>query len=138
MFQRKNSETITVVNSDTDIITVLLYHLNNAWVGKSVHVLKKGRIVSSKQQYEPYPLHRSLLQLGRRVINSLSAAQSLTGCDTVVKVGTKGSMLKALKEHSDLLENFATDRMDEDTILSAEKSLNQKSCQAARHLMTSD
>ena len=51
VFQRKNSETITVVTSDTDIITVLLYHLNNAWVGKSVHVLKKGRIVSSKQQY---------------------------------------------------------------------------------------
>ena len=47
-------------------------------------------------------------------------------------------MLKALKEHSDLLENFATDRLDEDNILSAEKSLNQKSCQAARHLMTSD
>ena len=32
-------------------------------------------------------------------------------------------MLKALKEHSDLLENFATDRLDEDDILSAEKFL---------------
>ena len=41
VFQRKNSKTITVVTSDTDIITVLLYHLNNAWVGKSVHGLKK-------------------------------------------------------------------------------------------------
>ena len=40
-FNGKNSETITVVTSDTDIITVLLYHLNNAWIGKSVHVLKK-------------------------------------------------------------------------------------------------
>ena len=74
---------------------------------------KKRCIVSSKQQYELYPLHRILLQLGRVVINSLSAAHSLT----VVKVGTKGSMLKALKEHSDLLEN------DEDDILSAEKFL---------------
>ena len=111
------------MTSDTDIITVLLYHLNNAWVGKSVHVLKKRRTVSSKQQYELYPLHRILLQLGRGVINSLSAAHSLTGCDTVVKVGTKGSMLNALEEHSDLLENFATDRLDEDNILSAEKFL---------------
>ena len=82
VFQRKNSETITVVTSDTDIITLLLNHLNNASVGKSVHVLKKRRIVSSKQQYELYPLHRILLQLGRMVINSLSAAHSLTGCDT--------------------------------------------------------
>ena len=49
VFQRKDSETITVVTSDTDII----------------NVLKKRRIVSSKQQYE---LHRILLQLGRRVI----------------------------------------------------------------------
>ena len=61
---------------------------------------------------------------------------------TLVKVGTKGSILKALKEHSDLLENFATDRLDEDNILSAEKFLvkviDSKSCKAARHLMTSD
>ena len=56
-------------------------------------------------------------------MNSLYAAHSLTGCDTVVKVGTKGSMLKALKENSDLLENFATDCLDEDNILSAEKFL---------------
>ena len=47
VLQRKNSETITVVTSDTDIITVLLYHLNNAWVGKSVNVLKKGRTVTA-------------------------------------------------------------------------------------------
>ena len=32
-------------------------------------------------------------------------------------------MLKTLKEHSDLLENFATNRLDEDNILSAEKFL---------------
>ena len=38
-------------------------------------------------------------------------------------MGTKGSMLKALKDHSDLLENFGTDRLDEDNILSAEKFL---------------
>ena len=49
VFQRKDSETIPVVTSDTDI----------------TNVLKKRRIVSSKQQYE---LHRILLQLGRRVI----------------------------------------------------------------------
>ena len=91
VFQRKNSETITVVTSDTDIITVLLYHLNNAWVGKSVLVLEKRCIVSSKQQYELYPLHRILLQLGKGVINSLSAGHSLT----VVKVGTKGQGLYA-------------------------------------------
>ena len=30
-----------MVTSDTDNITVLLYHLNNAWVGKSVRDLKK-------------------------------------------------------------------------------------------------
>ena len=44
----------------------------------------------------------------------------------MVKLGTKGSitsMLKALKEHSDLLENFGTDRLDEDNILSTEKFL---------------
>ena len=77
------TQTITVVTSDTDNITFLLYHLNNAWVGKSVHVLKKiRRIVTSKQQYELYHLHIILLQLGRMVINSLSAAHSLTDCDT--------------------------------------------------------
>ena len=32
-------------------------------------------------------------------------------------------MLKALSEHSDLLDNFATDHLDEDNILSAENFL---------------
>ena len=121
-FQRKTQRrSLWLVTSETCIITVLLYYLNNAWVGKSVRVLKKRSIVSSKQQYELYSLHRILLQLGRGVINSLFAAHSLTGCDTVMKVGTKGSMLKASKEHSDLLDNFAVYRLDEDNILLAEK-----------------
>ena len=51
-------------------------------------------------------------------------------------------MLNALEEHSDLLDNFATDRLDEDNILSAEKFIvkvvDSKSCKATRHLMTSD
>ena len=68
-------------------------------------------------------MQRILLQLGGEVINSLSAAHSLTGCDTVAKIGTTGSLLKALKEHSDLLENFATDRLDEHNILSADNFL---------------
>ena len=84
---------------------------------------KKDVLYHLTQQYELYPLHRILLQLGRGVINSLSATHSLTGCNTVVKVGTKGSMLKALNEHSNLLENFATDRLDKDNIQSAEKFL---------------
>ena len=73
VFQRKNPETQN-------------YNcLNNACTGKSVHVHKKGRIVSSKQQYELYPFHRILLQLGRPVINSLPESHSLAGCDTVTK-----------------------------------------------------
>ena len=40
------SKTLTVVTSDTDIITVLLYHLKNTWPGTALYVLKKGRVKS--------------------------------------------------------------------------------------------
>lgn len=118
------SKTLTVVTSDTDIITVLLYHLKNIWTGTHLYVLKKGRVKSSKQlQNELYPLHKLLSELDSNVIDQLPAAYSLTGCDTVAKIGTKGAMLKALQDHSELIRNFGSDRLDEDIIFSAENFL---------------
>jgi len=118
------SKTLTVVTSDTDIITVLLYHLKNTWTGTALYVLKNGRDKSSKQlQKELYPLHKLLSELNPNVVDQLPAAHSLTGCNTVAKVGTKGAMLKALQEHSELIQNFGRDRLDKDAMFFAEKFL---------------
>ena len=69
------SKTLTVVTSDTDIITVLLYHLKNTWTGTALYVLKKGRVKSSKQlQKELYLLHKLLSELSPNVVDQLPAA----------------------------------------------------------------
>ncbi len=69
------SKTLTVVTSDTDIITVLLYHLKNTWPGTALYVLKKGRVKSSKQlQKELYPLHKLLSELNPNVVDQLEAS----------------------------------------------------------------
>ena len=73
-------------------------------------------------QKELYPLHKLLSELNPNVVDQLPAAHSLTGCDTVAKVGTKRAMLKALQEHSELIQNFGRDRLDKDAIF-AEKFL---------------
>ncbi len=70
-----------------------------------------------------YPIHNLLQELETHVVNHLPAAYSLTGCDTVAKVGTKGAMLKALQDSSELLQNFGHDRLDENMILAAEQFL---------------
>ena len=125
IFQHASSDAVTVVTSDTDIITVLLNHLNTIWAGKWVHVLKNGRIKSTKQQKELYPLHKILHELDSDVINALLAAHSLTGCNTVAKVGTKNGMLETLEVHNEPLKNFGKECLDEENILAAEKFLEK-------------
>ena len=93
VFQRGNSRTVTVVTSDTDIITLLLYHSKHSWAGKEIHVQKKAKMTSLRKQYELYSLHMLLQLLNAEVIGSLPAAYSLTGCDTIANPGTKTSML---------------------------------------------
>ena len=41
------------------------------------------------KQNEMYPLHRLIQKLNPAVVDNLPAGHSLTGCDTVAKVGTK-------------------------------------------------
>ena len=123
IYKRVGSQCVTIVTSDTDIITVLLYHLNNSWKGKSMYVLKKGKMTSDKQQKELYPLHKLITELEPEVINALPASHCLTGCDTVAKVGTKAAMLQALKDNHHLLVNFGKERLGDEVILSAEKFL---------------
>ena len=82
---------------------------------------EKGRVKHSRKlENELYPLHQLLTKLDHNVINCLPAAHSLTGCDTVAKVGTKKAMLKASNDYSNLIADFGTERLDADCILSAE------------------
>ena len=85
--------------------------------------MNKANIVSFKKQHKLYLLHKLLDKLEAKTFESLPAAHSLTGCDTVANIGTKKSMLKAVIEYSDLLQSFGSDRLDEDIILSAENFL---------------
>lgn len=57
------------------------------------------------------------------VINQLPAAHCLTGCDTVAKVGTKKSLLKALNTNNPLISDFGKESLDGDMILHAEQFL---------------
>ena len=50
------------------------------------------------------------------MINYLYQQLSLTGCDTVGKVGTKLSLLNTMETDEDLLQYFGKDRLDSDAI----------------------
>lgn len=114
---------VTVVTVDTDIIVGLLFHLNNAWKGNAINLLKKGHIKSSKTQKELYPLHKIKENMESDVINVLLAGHSLTGCDTVAKVGGKTKMLHVLQNHGELIQHFGREGLDEDVISAAEQFL---------------
>ena len=115
---------ITVVSTDADIFVGLLYHLKNTWNGLELYFMKKGHIKAAKtDQKELYPLHLLASKLNPCVVDNLPAGHSLTGCDTVAKVGTKLSLLKILESHSNLISDFGFDRLDEDVLLQAEQFL---------------
>lgn len=71
--------------------------------------MRKGHVKISKiDQKELYPLHLLVSKLDPCVIDNLPAGHSLTGCETVAKVGTKLSLFKLLES------GFGSDRLDED------------------------
>ena len=118
------SGTVTVVTPDADIFVVLMYHLKNTWRGLSLHLLKKGQITMPKKpQKELYPLHLLILKLDPKVIDQLPAGHSLTGCDTVAKVGTKKSLLNVLESFDPLITDFGREALDGDMIRYAEQFL---------------
>ena len=53
----------------------------------------------------------------------MPAGHSLTGCDTVAKVGTKNALLKSLEGDYNLIGDFGRDRLDDDIIYQAEQFL---------------
>ena len=57
------------------------------------------------------------------MIDQLPAAHSLTGCDTVAKVGTKASLLKTLETEEDLLTYFGKEMLDDTMVTDAEQFL---------------
>ena len=54
------------------------------------------------------------------LVDCLPAGHSLTGSDSVAKVGTKAAMFKSLETEGDLIEDFGVDRLDEETLENAE------------------
>ncbi len=113
-----------MVSPDTDIFVVLLYHLKNNWHGLELYLMKKGHVkVPKKDQKELYSLHLLVNRLDPDVVDNLPAGHSLTGCDTVAKVGTKNSLLRVLKSDGDFIQRFGADRLDEDALVSAERFL---------------
>lgn len=64
-----------------------------------------------------------LQSLNGYIIDSLPAAQSLTGCDTVAKIGTKASRIKILESNEEMLKSFGKDVLDEEMISDAETFL---------------
>lgn len=116
--------TVTVYSPDTDIFVVLLYHIRNTWQGLNLYLLKSGsRKITKKSQKELYHLNLINDRVEGYVIDQLPAAHSLTGCDTVAKVGTKLSLLKTLETDEDLLTYFGKEGLDHDMITDAEQFL---------------
>ena len=78
-------------------------------MGRSKTVPIKTRnipLFGSKKEKELFPLNSTLQSLKEHIIDSLPAAHSLTGCDTVTKVGTKASMFKILESNEVMLKIF--------------------------------
>ena len=88
---------VTVVSPDADIFVVLLYHLRNTWPELKLFVMRKGQIkVDKRRQNEIDPVNILVEKMGGKVVDQLPAGHSLTGCDTVAKVGTKLAMIRTL------------------------------------------
>ena len=86
-----------------------------------MYLLKKGQIkVEKTTQKELYPLHLLIPKLDAKVIDNLPAGHSLTGCDTVAKVGTKNALLKVIATNHTLIGSFGKDRLDGDIISQVE------------------
>ena len=111
----KGAKSIIVASSDTDILVCLLYH-SIRWMKEGVCEIWNVR--GSRGDSKLYPLHTLCSIIGEDVALQLPAAHSLTGCDTVSKVGTKHAALKALP--SVHLENFGTAELTEEAIDHAE------------------
>ena len=121
--ENPGQSTVTVVTIDADIFVVLLYHLKNSWDGMKLYLLKKGNVKDSRSaRQELHPLHLLLLtKMNPHVVDCLPAGHSLTGCDTVAKVGTKKRLLKTLELIHRLISDFGKDTLDDETIRNAEK-----------------
>ena len=76
-----------------------------------------------KPQKELYPLHLLILKMDPKVIDQLPAGHSLTGCDTVAKVGTKTQLLSVLESFDSLITDFGQEALDGDMIQQAEQFL---------------
>lgn len=119
-----NNCSISFISPDADIFVTMLYHLRNKWHGMELYLLKKGRVKEDKMlQNELYPLHKLILNLSPSVIDNLPAGHVLTGSDLFAKVGTKPSLLKALKTDSSLIQDFGVDILNDEMIDQAESFL---------------
>ena len=114
----KGTSSIIVASSDTDILVCLLYHLVK-WKTNGLSCLWNVRGPSIQRKINP--LHVLLADIGENIAIQLPAMHSLTGCDTVSKVGTKYSALKKLP--SDLISNFGLQECTEEMIEMAENFL---------------
>ena len=115
---------VSVVSPDTDIFVNLLYYLQSAWHGLNLYLLRKGDFkVKTIRQKELLSLHLLLGKVESSLVRSLPAGHALTGCDTVSKVGTQLTLLKALKQYSHFITDFGLDVPDEDMFEKAEQFL---------------
>ena len=114
---------VTVYLPDTDILVMLIYHLKNTWNGVHLYLLKvaASRTMLHKRELQLFPISNVLEHFKGYVIDQLPAAHSLTGCDTIAKVGTKNAMMKVLIEEDRLLTHFGKEQPDYEMISDAEQ-----------------
>ena len=85
-----------------------------------MYLLKSGsRKITKKTQKELYHLNLIVQRVEGYLIDQLPAAHSLTGCDTVAKVGTKVSLMKTLETMDDLLTYFGKEMIDDEMMTEA-------------------
>lgn len=103
----------------------MMFHLKNTRDGLSLYLMKKGQITMPKKpQKELYPLHLLVRDiLYPKIIDQLPAGNSLTGCNTVAKVGTKKNLLSVLENLDPVITDFAKEALDGDMIHNAEQFL---------------
>ena len=89
----EGAKSIIIASNDTDILVCLLYH-SIGWMKKGLNQVWNVQGPKSNRKF--YPLHTLVSVLGEEIVLQLPAAHSLTGCDTVSKVGTKYAALKSL------------------------------------------
>ena len=118
---KQNVSHVTVVSSDTDILASLLYHAVR-WINNyNLKTLWNVRGTSSNRQV--VPVHILLQDVGEKLALILPALHSLTGCDSISKVGTKSAALKCVPEHGYLIADFGKSELTEDIVKRAENFL---------------